>query len=148
MISPNYESPFERNGYVRKKNDPIPMEYRYWLVIANKRPIALVRCREETQKLVYGRDVALNYFESGKPISDLRGIKILWIASDPFHPNIQICINGLKKRQERKPAVNLPEASRDDVRKDRANGFSIKQLAHRYEVSESTIKRILKNKAS
>lgn len=124
------------------------MKYVCFLVVANKQPIALVRCWNSSQKLIYGRDVALSYFESGQPMTDLELVEIRWIANDPSHPLIGLWIDKLKRRQERKPTVNLDEDTKAAVRELRDKGWTIKQLVERFKVSEATIKRICRNKAN
>jgi hypothetical protein len=178
VISTNYESPFvrdglldpnhnyivipgsivvrhgsrlplpERSGYIKKKCAPIPMEHRYWLVVVIKKPIALVRCWDSSQKLVYGRDAALSCFHDGEPLVTSQHTKLLWITDNPSDPRIQVSISRLKKRQERKRPKQLPETSRMEIRKQRNAGHSVKKLAQHFGVSEATIKRICRNKAS
>ena len=145
MISPNYESPFERKGYIRNKGDRIPMENRYWLVVVNKKPIALVRCWGSSQRLIYGHEVALSRFDCGEPLVTFRHTKFIWNTDNPSDRRIQVCINGLKKRQERKRPKTLPETSREEVRKRRNAGHTIRKLALDFGVSEATIKRICRN---
>ena len=89
--------------------------------------------------------MALNYFHRGEPRFDADLIQFLLVAHNPSDATIGKWIDMLKRRQERKPTVNLDETSRAEVRELRGKGVKVKQLSKRFEVSEATIKRICRN---
>jgi len=122
------------------------MNFFYYLVSLKGKPIAIVRRSEtNTIKLICGRIVALRYFKDGIP-DDSGDMPVnFWIvAMEPTDPAIGYWIDRLEVQQTRKRHRSLSRSDKDKVQELKAKGHKTKVIAERFDVSVSTIKRILK----
>jgi hypothetical protein len=120
------------------------MGVTYHLVWHRNKPISLVKIVGDKARLIAGLDSGLRYFRGGE--IDLNGIDIpvciQLIASKPWHPDLSVWIERCFKLASRKKMKRLSKVEQLAAVRLRNQGVRVSNLAARFGVSASTIKRL------
>jgi hypothetical protein len=106
-----------------------------------EKAISLIKVRGKRAALIAGNDVALGFLPDGRPDTETH-LPVCYqpVATAPWHPSVGYWIDELQK--VRKPRKSLTPAEVVEIKRLKENKVRLQDLADRFGVSVSTIKRV------
>ena len=106
-----------------------------------EKAIALVKVRGKKVALIAGNDVALGFLPDGQPNTET-DLLICYqpVATAPWHPSVGYWIDELQKVRKQRKSLTPVEVV--EIKRLKDNKVRLRDLADRFGVSVSTIKRV------
>lgn len=119
------------------------MKALYYVVFLNEKPVSIIKSANSNTRLIAGRDIGTSFFRNGIPNSLVDvNVCFLAITTKAWHPAIEFWLKKIPK-PDIKRSVFLSECDKSECVKFRKRGMKIPEIAERFNVSESTIKRVV-----
>jgi hypothetical protein len=114
----------------------------YYVVFAKDHPLALVKVDGTRTRTIAGNSVAERYFSDGEPdLSTDLPMCFQPICTECWHPLIGEWTDKLS-RHEKNNRKSLSSAERAEVKRLKQNEMRLQDVANRFGVSVSTVKRV------